>query len=87
VNRDLSNEQDSDRRGRLLDHLWELEVRSLHPRELGAVAQAQPVSLQMLQSSLAEGELVIDYALEPSPFVRARDNPRSHRPLRIEEPE
>ena len=66
VNRDLSNEQDSDRRGRLLDHLWELEVRSLHPRELSAVAKAQPVSLQMLQSSLAEGELVIDYALEPS---------------------
>ena len=37
-----------------------------HPRELSAVAQAQPVSLQQLQSSLAEGELVIDYALNPS---------------------
>ena len=66
VNRDLSNEQDSGRRGRLLDHLWELEVRSLHPRELSAFSQAQPVSLLQLQSSLAEGELVIEYVLEPS---------------------
>src|SRR5258708_8363627 len=52
--------------GRLLDHLWELEVRSLHPRELSAFSQAQPVSLLQLQSSLAEGELVIEYVLEPS---------------------
>ena len=66
VNRDLSNEQDSGQRSRLLDHLWELEVRSLHPRELSAFSQAQPVSLLQLQSSLAEGELVIEYVLESS---------------------
>jgi CHAT domain-containing protein len=66
VNRDLSNEQDSGQRSRLLDHLWELEVRSLHPRELSAFSQAQPVSLPQLQSSLAEGELVIEYVLESS---------------------
>ncbi len=65
VNRDLSNEQDSGLRNRLLDRLWELEVRALHPNELSKSPQAQPISLQQLQSSLAEGDLVIEYALQP----------------------
>jgi len=65
VNRDLSNEQDSGLRNRLLDRLWELEVRALHPNELSKSPQAQPVSLQQLQASLPEGDLVIEYALQP----------------------
>ena len=65
VNRDLSNEQDSGLRNRLLDRLWELEVRALHPNELSKSPQAQPISLQQLQASLPEGDLVIEYALQP----------------------
>ena len=66
VNRDLSNAQDTGVRNRLLDRLWELEVRALHPHELSASSQVQPVSLQQFQSSLPEGELVIEYALAQS---------------------
>jgi CHAT domain-containing protein len=65
VNRNLSNEQDSGQRKRLLDRLWELEVRALHPSELSKSSQAQPVSLQQLQASLPEGDLVIEYAVQP----------------------
>jgi CHAT domain-containing protein len=66
VNRDLSNAQDSALRSRLLDRLWELEVRALHPHELGASSRAQPVSLRQFQSSLRDGEVATEYALAPS---------------------
>jgi CHAT domain-containing protein len=66
VNRDLSNAQGVGVRNRLLDRLWQLEVRALHPHELSVSSQAQPVSLKEFQSSLPEGELVIEYALAPS---------------------
>jgi CHAT domain-containing protein len=66
VNRDLSNALDSGLRSRLLDRLWELEVRALHPHELKVSSQAQPVSLRQFQSSLRAGDLAIEYALAPS---------------------
>jgi CHAT domain-containing protein len=66
VNRELSNAQDAALRNRLLDRLWQLEIRALHPHELGASSQAQPVSLRQFQSSLREGDLAIEYALGSS---------------------
>jgi CHAT domain-containing protein len=76
LNRDLANEEDSGRRGLLLDRLWELEVRSIRPRTPSADWQdlhaAKPISLQRLQASLAEGELVVEYVLaRPRSFALA----------------
>jgi CHAT domain-containing protein len=73
VNRDLSREEDVEQRSRLLERLWELEMRSLTPRRLGSDAQGltvrQPVSLQELQSRLAEDEALVEYALTPTRAV------------------
>jgi CHAT domain-containing protein len=64
VNRELTSEPDPGQRSRLLDRLWELEVRALHPSELGTSSKPEPVSLRQLQSALSPGELVIEYALQ-----------------------
>src|SRR3970282_1754171 len=52
LNRDLANEEDSGRRGLLLDRLWELEVRSIRPRTPSGdwedLHPAKPISLQPL---------------------------------------
>lgn len=76
LQRGLSGEADPDRRGELLDQLWELEVRSFRLRTPGERAQdfpaARPVSMQRLRSTLADGELVIEYVLgHPRSFALA----------------
>jgi hypothetical protein len=76
LNRDLASEEDPGRRGLLLERLWELEVRSIRPRTPSAewrdLHAARPVSLQRLQESLADDELVIEYVLaHPRSFALA----------------
>jgi CHAT domain-containing protein len=70
LQRELSTEEDSSQRGRLLDRLWELEQRSfrLSPPDADsqALPAATPVSVQQLQSRLAADELVIEYVLGPT---------------------
>lgn len=70
LNRRLSDEQDSHGRSRLLDRLWEAELRSLRFSgsniEPPSTAAEKPVSLRQLQSRLRDGELLVEYALAPS---------------------
>jgi hypothetical protein len=55
-------EQVPTRRKRLLDELFEAELR-LDPPTLLADAKAQPVTLSRLQRVLRENEVVLEYAL------------------------
>jgi CHAT domain-containing protein len=70
LNRRLSSEHDSLGRGRLLDRLWETELRSLRftreDQESQYVSAGKPASLRQLQSRLNEGELLVEYALGSS---------------------
>jgi CHAT domain-containing protein len=70
LNRRLSGEQDSLGRSRLLDRLWEAELRALRftrsDLELQSTSPEKPVSLRQLQSRLRDGELLVEYALGPS---------------------
>ena len=70
LQRELSTEEDSSQRSRLLDRLWELEQRSfrLSPTDAGSqeFPAATPVSVQELQSRLPADELVIEYVLGPA---------------------
>jgi CHAT domain-containing protein len=67
LNRRLSGEQDSLGRSRLLDRLWEAELRALRFTGSGLGLQhtspEKPVSLHQLQSRLRDGELLVEYAL------------------------
>jgi CHAT domain-containing protein/tetratricopeptide (TPR) repeat protein len=68
LQRALSSEADPHRRKELLDRLWELEVRSFRPRTsitegVHEVPVAKPVPIQRFRSTLADGELVIEYVL------------------------
>jgi tetratricopeptide (TPR) repeat protein len=69
-NRRLSGEADSSGRSRLLDRLWEAELRALQftasNLESESTSSERPVSLHQLQSRLRGGELLIEYALGPS---------------------
>jgi CHAT domain-containing protein len=76
LNRRLSGEQDSLGRSRLLDHLWEAELRALRftgsDLELQPTSTEKPVSLHQLQSRLHDGELLVEYALgSPKSFAFA----------------
>lgn len=70
LNRRLSSEHDSLGRGRLLDRLWETELRSLRftreDQEAQYVSAGKPTSLRQLQLRLNEGELLLEYALGSS---------------------
>ncbi|MEZ5399230.1 MAG: CHAT domain-containing tetratricopeptide repeat protein [Bryobacteraceae bacterium] len=67
LQRTLSHESDQRRRSELLDQLWELEMRSFRPRDVGlgpgAPSAIRPVSIPLLQSRLSENELLIEYVL------------------------
>jgi CHAT domain-containing protein/tetratricopeptide (TPR) repeat protein len=67
LNRRLASEPDSLGRGRLLDRLWETELRALRftreDQEPQCVSAGKPASLRQLQSRLNEGELLVEYAL------------------------
>ncbi len=70
LNRRLSGEADSSGRSRLLDRLWEAELRALQftgsNLESESTSPEKPVSLHQLQSRLRDGELLVEYALGPS---------------------
>ncbi len=65
LNRRLAQAQASSDRGRLLDQLWETELRSLQFAHAPDQPQFQgrPVGLRELQSILNEGEVLIEYSL------------------------
>jgi CHAT domain-containing protein len=71
LQRTLSAETDPVRRSALLDRLWELEVRSFRPPTPSAAGaqslpMAKPISLQQLRTTLADGELLIEFVLGSS---------------------
>jgi tetratricopeptide (TPR) repeat protein len=73
LNRRLSREQDSLDRRRLLDRLWEAELRSLRftggSGGLRFLSMRKPVRLWELQASLRPGDLLIEYSLGSSQSV------------------
>lgn len=70
LNRRLAGEQNSSYRQRLLDELWETELRALRfgdaPREPDFVSAKPAVTLYELQHRLNDKDVLIEYALGPS---------------------
>jgi CHAT domain-containing protein len=70
LNRRLAGEQNSGYRQRLLDELWETELRALRfgdaPRELEFISAKPAVTLYELQHRLNDEDVLIEYALGPS---------------------
>jgi CHAT domain-containing protein len=70
VNRRLVVEQNAARRSRLLDILWEDEVKSLQIGRSNLTPElppeARPISLAQLQAILGEDDLLIEYVLGPA---------------------
>ena len=70
LNRRLAGEQNSSYRQRLLDELWETELRALRfgdaPREPEFIAAKPAVTLYELQHRLNDDDVLIEYALGPS---------------------
>lgn len=72
LQRELAREDDSRQRIRLLDRLWELEVRSfrLGEEDYGRSPQPEHVSLENLQAVLSSDEAVIEFLVgEERSFV------------------
>src|SRR5262249_20678171 len=70
LNRRLAGEQNVTDRRRLLDQLWETEIRALRfgdaPREPEFISAKPAVTLNELQQRLREDDVLIEYALGPS---------------------
>ncbi len=70
LNRQLVGEQNSTYRQRLLDELWETEIRALRfgdaPREPEFISAKPTVTLRELQRRLQEDDVLVEYALGPS---------------------
>src|SRR5262249_54039266 len=70
LNRRLADEQNSAYRHRLLDELWETEIRALRfgdaPREPELISAKPAVCLYELQHRINGDDVLIEYALGPS---------------------
>jgi CHAT domain-containing protein len=70
LNRELATENDPTSRKRLLERLWEAEIRSLRLGRSNIAAdspvETKPISLRQLQSILRDDDLLVEYVLGES---------------------